>query len=773
MTESIRARRLAVLAVLLFGFCCPLLGAATIKINNLDGPGEGLNDPAPFTPVGGNPATTLGDARMIVTKHAAFLWGSCLESSVEIEIDVEFNDFNCGTMGLAGAETLHKDFPNAPLPNTWYVQALANSIAGVDLAPLDVDLHAQFSSDLGTAVCPGYGLYFGLDGNPPPNSLDVLTAILHELGHGLGFTTPLNVANGQLHMGSQDAFLVHLEHHWTTPADFPSMTDAQRAASAPGDPHVHWTGTQVNTEAPNVLTIGIGDGGHVRMNGQTPASGGVSLVHFPYSMFPNQLMEPAYSVPMRTPGLAVQVMQDIGWTLAPKIGTDVVFILDVTGSTGALLPVWVSQIPSIAQAWLDFDPATRFALASHVDYPFPPYGVVNEWPYRVEMAFDPPGTPPATMIANLQTALSGLTNEFGNDAPESQYEAIFQVLTGSGRELTPPVNYTDAGEIQPVSLGQLFPMAIYHFTWPEQFHDQSVEPNYPLGPGSPPVADKPATLAELAASWSMNMFFGLTFVSSSPTDSAVLADPNAPPRGLPPIGTGARIIEGDGPLSELAGVTGGLVFDVGQELEFLEEAIALSIDHWRAGPQASGDHDGDGLLPPGDNCPLDSNPTQGDADVDGVGDACDNCPTVFNPDQYDADFDGLGDACDIAADQQAGRIAEDTPLLLAKSPAEYRLMWGGSCLPTDGDYEIYEGQIGDYTSHQAIVCSTGGSPVADRSRSAAAREVISTCVNIMAVVLCMRWSRNAQNDRHAAERSQRACRARGTGPGRFTRGADS
>jgi hypothetical protein len=245
-----------------------------------------------------------------------------------------------------------------------------------------------------------------------------------------------------------------------------------------------------------------------------------------------------------------------------------------------------------------------------------------------------------------------------------------------------------------------------------------VEPNYPLGPGSPPVADKPTTLAEMAASWSMNMFFGLTFVSPSPTDSTGFADSNTPPRSPSPIGTGARIIEGDGPLSELAELTGGLVFDVGQELEFLQEAIDLSIDHWRGSPQASGDHDGDGLLPPGDNCPLDSNPGQDDLDADGVGDACDNCPTVFNPDQYDADVDGFGDACDVAADQQAGRIAEDSPLLLAKSQVDFRLLWGDSCLATDGDYEVYEGQIGDYTSHQAIVCSTGGSQDATFALSA-------------------------------------------------------
>jgi hypothetical protein len=55
-------------------------------------------------------------------------------------------------------------------------------------------------------------------------------------------------------------------------------------------------------------------------------------------------------------GLALQLMQDIGWTLAPQFGTDIVFLMDVTGSTGALMPNWLAQIPAIAQAWKDFDP---------------------------------------------------------------------------------------------------------------------------------------------------------------------------------------------------------------------------------------------------------------------------------------------------------------------------------------------------------------------------------------------------------------------------------
>ena len=34
--------------------------------------------------------------------------------------------------------------------------------------------------------------------------------------------------------------------------------------------------------------------------------------------------------------------------------------------------------------------------------------------------------------------------------------------------------------------------------------------------------------------------------------------------------------------------------------------------------------------------------------------------------------------------------------------------WGDSCSPTDTDYAIYEGTLGDFTSHVPRTCSTGG-----------------------------------------------------------------
>ena len=84
----------------------PATDAATFTIRSTDSAGEGFNDPAPFAPIGGNNATTLGQARMNVLQEATRIWGSLLQSNVPIIIDVAFDAQTCsassGTLGSAG-----------------------------------------------------------------------------------------------------------------------------------------------------------------------------------------------------------------------------------------------------------------------------------------------------------------------------------------------------------------------------------------------------------------------------------------------------------------------------------------------------------------------------------------------------------------------------------------------------------------------------------------------------------------------------------------------
>ena len=48
-------------------------------------------------------------------------------------------------------------------------------------------------------------------------------------------------------------------------------------------------------------------------------------------------------------------------------------------------------------------------------------------------------------------------------------------------------------------------------------------------------------------------------------------------------------------------------------------------------------------------------------------------------------------------------------LLVDRSPAgELELTWGKSCASSDVDYHLYEGTLGDFFSHNALLCTTGG-----------------------------------------------------------------
>src|SRR4051794_22985411 len=117
--------------------------AATITIVNNNLPGVGFNDPTPAAPVGGNPGTTLGQQRLNAFTYVASLWGAQLDSAVETRILASFEPLACtatgAVLGSAGPRDVESDFPNAPVPGTWYHVALANKLAGFDLLPAAVD----------------------------------------------------------------------------------------------------------------------------------------------------------------------------------------------------------------------------------------------------------------------------------------------------------------------------------------------------------------------------------------------------------------------------------------------------------------------------------------------------------------------------------------------------------------------------------------------------------------------------------------------------------
>jgi hypothetical protein len=230
----------------------PAAADANIVIINLDGPGEGFNDPTPAASVGGNKGRTLGAQRLIAFQHAAKIWGETLDSNVTIRIQAAFNPLAPGVLGSAGAISVSRDFdgvgqfPGAEFADTWYGAALANKRAGVDLEPGTNDINAQFSSN--------FNFYLGLN-NQHGAQPDLVAVLLHEFGHGLNFQTFYNRSNGSPFQGRTDIYARYLFDR-TVQLTWPQMSNQQVAASSINFGNLVWSGQTVTDAVPDVLVLG-------------------------------------------------------------------------------------------------------------------------------------------------------------------------------------------------------------------------------------------------------------------------------------------------------------------------------------------------------------------------------------------------------------------------------------------------------------------------------------------------------------------------------------
>jgi PA domain-containing protein/lamin tail-like protein len=241
----------------------PALAHANAKLTiiNIDAPGQGLNDPTPMAPVGGNPGTTLGAQRMVAIQYAADRWAQRIDSSVEIRFNVRFAPLDCtATSALyAFVDTvdLIRDFPHAPAPNTWFPVALANKLAGTDLNTSAPDFSIVFNSSLnGDPACfGGATFYYGLDSEDPINTADFPPVVMHEIAHGLGFASFVTRETGERPLGLPDQYQGFVLDNQTRKL-WRDMTDGERAASIKNPRHVVWTGTNLKTTAAGVLQAG-------------------------------------------------------------------------------------------------------------------------------------------------------------------------------------------------------------------------------------------------------------------------------------------------------------------------------------------------------------------------------------------------------------------------------------------------------------------------------------------------------------------------------------
>lgn len=261
--------------------------------------------------------------------HAAGIWEGILVSPVPIKVLVNWVPMGNTALGVTFPNG-RRDFPGAPLPNTWYATALANAIAATELNPGENDIEVFLNSQT--------DWYFGTDGATPAGLQDLVSVALHELGHGLGFVglakkTGTEGSFGLLELS--DFAPLFTTFPWPALDTLPGIFDrflthpqdgALDLMENPGDAlgeamtsnQLRWSGT---------FALEASGGAPVRIYAPTTFALGSSCVHLNESSYPtgnaNELMTPFSSAGHAShwPGpLCLGILKDIGWTLMPDVG---------------------------------------------------------------------------------------------------------------------------------------------------------------------------------------------------------------------------------------------------------------------------------------------------------------------------------------------------------------------------------------------------------------------------------------------------------------------
>src|SRR6185436_2731549 len=136
----------------------------------------------------------------------------------------------------------------------WVPLALANELIGIDLEPTESEITATFNGALNSCTNGRQDWYYGFDGKAGDKS-DLLYVVMHELGHGLGFLSLVDLKTGETELGRFDAYSTHvfdlaLGQPWT------ALTDAQRLQSIRSPRGVVWDGPNVARQAAQLLIPG-------------------------------------------------------------------------------------------------------------------------------------------------------------------------------------------------------------------------------------------------------------------------------------------------------------------------------------------------------------------------------------------------------------------------------------------------------------------------------------------------------------------------------------
>ncbi|HOT91484.1 MAG TPA: hypothetical protein PLJ78_13020 [Anaerolineae bacterium] len=303
--------------------------SATIQVNYL---------PAGATDFFGTTCLTWPAAAQAAFSYAAGVWETLITSTVPIVIHACWANLAGGMLGYGGADNYYQGFTGAPMASTWYASALANALHGSDIEPSRPDMHLAYNQN--------FPWYYGTDGNPSNAQYDLVSVVMHEIAHGLGFSGSMRWDDGVYNPAQgnpQECDGVAGHGCWGGGTGMPIVYD--RFVEDGGGNALTNTATYPNPSSALGTTL-TGDniwfdgshanaangGNRVKLYAPATWQSGSSYAHLDESFNGTQNALMTYSLDYgeanHNPGpIALGVLQDVGWTTnsaPPSTGQDII-----------------------------------------------------------------------------------------------------------------------------------------------------------------------------------------------------------------------------------------------------------------------------------------------------------------------------------------------------------------------------------------------------------------------------------------------------------------
>ncbi|MDX2282683.1 MAG: PKD domain-containing protein [Bacteroidia bacterium] len=335
--------------------------------------------------------------------YAASLWEQELLAPIPVHIDAVFAPLPGATLGRASLSL--SSSPAPAVPGALYPVALVNQQTGCDVSPLSAEITIQINS--------AAAWYTGTDANPGPAEYDLVTVVLHEIGHGLGMAGSLRYDDGA---GAAECSGLA---GTGCIVGAPFILDAYTvdAGSTPLTAYTNYSGALGGALTSNALFFS-GPAANAAYGGANPPlyapavfQPGSSHSHLDEAVFPagdpNSLMTPQLGTAeaIHDPGPVFRAMlEDFGWTLAnvPSAG------FSVRDAWVVNKPLQFSDRSALASAWAwDFGDGSPLSPLQHPAHVYAAPGI-----YPVTLTLN--GNPTLTATQNVQVAAQPLIPYFND-----------------------------------------------------------------------------------------------------------------------------------------------------------------------------------------------------------------------------------------------------------------------------------------------------------------------------------------------------------------------